>query len=55
MVEISDGAVLVIERAASWALCERAERGLVEGVVEPSVPDVAGQDGFLLPGRDGAW
>ena len=55
VVEIAGGAVLVVELSAAWALGEGAERGLVEGVVESPVPDVAGQNGFLLSGRDRAW
>jgi len=37
VVEVAVGSVLVVERSASGALAECAERGLVEGVVEAPV------------------
>jgi hypothetical protein len=55
VMEVALGSVLVVKRSASGALSERAERGLVERVVEAPVADVAGQHGLLLPGRDGQW
>jgi hypothetical protein len=55
VVEVAGGAVLVVEGAASGAVGERAEGGEVESVVEASVADVAGEDGFLFAGRDGQW
>ena len=55
MVKVAFGSVLVVEQAASGALGEGAERGLVEGVVEPPVADVSGEDGFLFAGGDGQW
>ena len=48
VVEVASGAVLVVEHAASWTLGERAERALIEGVVEPPVAYVAGENGSLL-------
>ncbi len=55
VVEVAVGSVLVVVETASSALGERAERGLVECVVEAPVADVSGENGFLLPGRDGQW
>ena len=55
VVEVAGGSVLVVEGATARALGERAERGLVEGVVEPPVADVSGEDGFLFAGGDGQW
>ena len=52
VVEVAGGAVLVVERSAAGAGRERAERPLVDGVVEPAVADVAGEDGsFACPKR----
>ena len=48
VVEVASGSVLVVEQAASWTLGERAERALIEGVVEPPVADVASENGSLL-------
>ncbi len=48
MVEVSGGAVLVVERSGAWAVVDGAEGPLVDGVVEPSIPDVASQDGPFL-------
>lgn len=53
VMEIAFGSVLVVVEAASGALGECAERRLVECVVEAPVADMSGEDGFLLPGRDG--
>ena len=55
VMEIALGSVLVVVKAASGALAESAERGLVESVIEAPVADVAGENGVLLPGRDGQW
>ena len=55
VMEIALGSVLVVVKAASGALAECAERDLVEGVVETPVADMAGEDGFLLAGRNGQW
>ena len=40
--------MLVVEGASSGTVGERAERPLIEGVVETSVADAAGQDGAFL-------
>ena len=55
VVVIAGGAVVVVERPAAGAVGERAERCLVDGVVEAPVADVAGEDGFVLAGCDGQW
>ena len=48
MVEVSGGAVLVIERSRAWAVVDRAEGPLVDGVIEATVAYVAGQNGAFL-------
>jgi hypothetical protein len=48
VVQVACSAVLVVERPAGVALFEGAERGLVERVVEPPVPDVSSEDGGFL-------
>ena len=55
VVQVAVGSVLVVERSASGALGERTERGLVQGVVEAPVADVAGQHSVFLAGRDRQW
>jgi hypothetical protein len=55
VVEVSSSAVLVVERAGTWAVVYGAEGPLVDGVVEPSIPDMASQDGAFLTGSDGQW
>jgi hypothetical protein len=52
VVEVAVGSVLVVEQSASGALCEGAQRCLVECVIEAPVADVAGEDGFLRAGCD---
>ncbi len=42
VVEIAFGAPLVVEHSGSFAAADRAERPLVDGVIETSVLDVAG-------------
>jgi hypothetical protein len=53
MVEVSGGAVLVVERSRAWAVVDRAEGPLVDGVIEAAVAYVAGQHGAFLAGGDG--
>ena len=55
VMEVAVGAVLVVERAASWALGKRAERCLIECVVEPPVADVSGENRPFLAGGDRQW
>jgi len=55
MVEVSGSAVLVVERSGAWAVVDRAEGPLVDGVVEPPIADVTGQDGALLPEATVQW
>ena len=43
VVQVAFGSALVIEVAASEALGERAEGGLVEGVIEAPVADPASE------------
>ena len=53
VVEVAGGSSLVVEGAAAVAVGECGERPLVDRVVEPPVPDVAGEHGPFLAGRDG--
>jgi hypothetical protein len=53
VVEVSDRAVLIVERSGAWAVVDSAESPLVDGVVEPSIAHAAGQDGMFLAGCDG--
>src|ERR1700722_7278649 len=55
MVEVSGSAVLVVERSGTWTGVDGAEGPLVDGGVEPSIADTAGQDGALLTRGDGQW
>lgn len=55
VVEVAVGSPLVVEHSASGALGERAERGLIERVVETPVADMTGQHSAFLAGRDGQW
>jgi hypothetical protein len=48
MVEVSSSAVLIVERSGAWAVVNGAEGPLVDDVVEPSIPDMASQDGAFL-------
>ena len=41
VVEVSSGAVLVVERSGTWAVVDGAEGPLVGGVIESSIPNVA--------------
>ena len=52
VVEVSGGTVLVVELAAAWACVQRAERPLVDGVIEAPVADVSGEHGVFLAGGD---
>src|ERR1700709_1221406 len=54
-MEVSGGAVLVVEGASAWTSGQCAERPLIERVVETFVADVAGQHGTLSARRDGQW
>jgi hypothetical protein len=53
VVEVSGGAVLVVERSCACAVVDGAEGPLVDGVVEPSIADTTSQDGAFLTGGDG--
>ena len=53
VVEVTGGTVLVVELSAAGARCDRAERPLVDGVVETPVADMAGEDRVFLAGGDG--
>jgi hypothetical protein len=55
MVEVSGSAVLVVERSRAGTGVDGAEGPLVDGGVEPSIADTAGQDGALLTRGDGQW
>jgi hypothetical protein len=55
VVGVAGGAVLVVEGACAGAAVEGTEGPLVDGVVEASVADVAGQHGAFLTRRDGQW
>ena len=48
MVQVAGGAVLVVEGACAWAVGERAQGPLVDGVIQTAVADVAGQNGAFL-------
>lgn len=52
VVEVFGSAVLVVVGACAWAAGDRAERPLVDSVVEPAVADVAGQHGAFFARRD---
>src|ERR1700761_2506296 len=55
MVEVSGGAVLVVERSRACAVIDGPEGPLVDGGGEPSIADTAGQDGAFLTRGDGQW
>ena len=55
MVRVTSGAVLVVEDASTGTSGQRAERPLIQCVVEPFVADVTGQYGTLSARRDGQW
>jgi hypothetical protein len=55
VVEVSGSAVLVVERSGAWAVVDGAEGPLVDGVVESSIPDTAGQDGAFLTRGNSQW
>jgi len=48
VVGVAGGAMLVVERSRAWAVVDRAEGPLVDGVIEAAVADVAGQHGAFL-------
>jgi hypothetical protein len=50
VVEVSGGAVLIVECSGAWTVVDGAEGPLVDGGVEASVADAAGQDGAFLAG-----
>ena len=53
MVGVAVGAVLVVEGAGTGTSGQRAERPLIERVVEPFGADVTGQHGTFSARRDG--
>ncbi len=53
VVEVAGGSSVVVEGSTSFAGGERAERPLVDGVVEAPIADVAGQHGSFASGCDG--
>ena len=48
VVEVASGSSLVVELAAAGAGVQRAERPLVDRVVEAPVADMPGKDGVIL-------
>ena len=54
MVRVAVGAVVVVEGAGTGTSSQRAERPLVQRVVEPFVADVAGQPCTFGPSSHGA-
>ena len=55
MMGVAVGAVLVVEGASTGTSGQRAERPLIQCVVEAFVADVAGQHGTFSARRDGQW
>src|SRR5208283_4200181 len=55
VVEVAGGAALVVESAGTGAAREGAEGPLVDGVVEATVADVAGEHGAFLTRGHGQW
>ena len=55
VVEVAVGSVLVVERSTAGTGGERAERHLVERVVEAPVANVAGEHGAFGSGCNGEW
>ena len=53
MVQVSGGAVLVVERSGARAFCQRGEGPLVDGVIEVAVAHVTGKHSALLARCDG--
>ena len=48
MMHVAGGAVVVVEGSRAWAVVDRAEGPVVDGVIEATVADVAGQHGAFL-------
>ena len=55
VVKVPSGPSLVVVGPAAGTRRQRAERPLVDGVVEASVANVSGEDGPLLSRSDGEW
>ena len=53
VVEVAGGSSLVVEGAAAGTCRQRAERPVIDRVVEAPVADVVGEHGSFLAGGDG--